>query len=322
MITQSFAGSFKYKGKLVEGGFIDARSAARALNGIDSALRYFISQDNAELGSIDFPLPVQTRKGSWEAHIPNDLFGWIKAAATIVGTAYFTTVASKLAENGFKDETVASLTKKAMSRLVDLINIGKHVGHLSLEKIKGLRWDKEEMVGIPNEDGRILYVPVSSWQKLMGCPPNLISGIVAVVDEQRTLTVGVKSGRTNIEATITKKERRIFVPEEEDEEPIVLPELTNGLKVKLEGVVSRENGRSKTLGFYYDGHVITCMPASGNIVPYKKHLFLRCRMHGIVTRLDEEGNITLKKPKIIFTDLEILSDKEQMILGLEGADDE
>lgn len=317
-----YLGSVKYEGKLVEEGILEARAASQALAGIDSALKYFIGQESPALGSIDFPIPVQTRKGSWEALIPTTIWGWMVTAAGLGASAYITAAAKKLAENDFKDVTLKAIFQKALLGIQAVIEMGKHLGHLEFRKVAGLRWDREEHVGVPNAAGLVLYIRITLWQQLVKVPSNLLSKLAAVIEHERSLVVAVRVGEGTAAVTVNRNERHIFVSEDELDDTFLFPELTHGAPVALDGIVTRENGRAKTLGFLYQDHVLTCMPASGNMLPFKKHLFLRCRIHGEITRLDEQGQPTEKRPKIVFTDLEILSDKEQLDLGLTGPEDD
>jgi len=306
---------------MVAGGILDARSAANALHGIDSSLHYFIALENAELGALDIPLPVKIQEGSWEALIPDDILGWIKAIggiAGIVGTTYLSAAAAQLAQNDFKDVTTKQILQKALKSIQNLISIGTHLGNLKFRNITGPTWDKEGMIGIRNAKGEILYIPIHEFRKIESCPENILSKMASVVEEERTLVVGIRVGGLVNEVALTRKDRHIFYTDENDTEEPLFPDLTHGKRVALKGTVTRENGRANTLGFLYENHVLTCIPANGQIIPYKKHLFLHCLIKGTISRLDEKGRPIATRPKVIFDDLEILSDKEQ--LEFEGID--
>ena len=117
-------GFLKYQGKLVSDGIIEAKVAARALNGFDGALRFFINQEEPKLADIELPIPVQMRKGSWEIHIPSSVEQWILSGAGIAVTAYFTKAASKLAEKDFKDVGLKDVFKKALKGIQWLVRSG------------------------------------------------------------------------------------------------------------------------------------------------------------------------------------------------------
>lgn len=314
-------GGLKLEGKLVENGVIDARAAADALAGFHEAFQHFMAEENKAFIDIEVPLPVEIRKGSWEAYIPTNILSWLVTAAGLGATTYITAAAKKLADNGFKDETLTTLAQKALSLIQELIKAGKHLGHLNLSKVKNVRWEGSNIL-IPNSSGEFLSIPADDWNKLARAPANILSKAAQVIEEERSLAIEIRIGGISTAVKITKKEKSIFTHKEEDETDIQFPELTHGLKVAIEGFVTRENGRTKTLGFLYDNHIITCIPASGEILPYKRHLFMTCRMHGVISRSDETGQPNARKPKIIFTDLEVLSDKEQLDLPIEFVDDD
>ena len=79
---------------------------------------------------------------------------------------------------------------------------------------------------------------------------------------------------------------------------------------------------TNTIGFWYKEHVLTCIPKSGSIVRFKKHLFLQCQIIGEITRLDKNGKPTEFRPKIFIEDLTILSDKEQPGLSFGEEEDD
>jgi hypothetical protein len=64
------------------------------------------------------------------------------------------------------------------------------------------------------------------------------------------------------------------------------------------------------MGFKYQDHIITAYPESGSIVPYKPILFLKCRLYGTVSRLDEKGRIAARRPKLHFSHLEPIEEKK------------
>ena len=113
------------------------------------------------------------------------------------------------------------------------------------------------------------------------------------------------------EEIVTTKFKRIFTQEDDEEEDTLFPELKHGQPVQLEGEVTRGNERANTIGFGYQGHIITCLPKEGSIVRFKASLFLKCRIHGVISRSDEKSGLEAKRPKIIFTNIELLEDEEK-----------
>lgn len=314
-------GSIKYTGNLVAEGFIDALAGARALNGLNDAFSYFLAQEDPTVAAIGLPLPVHIRKGSWEALIPTSILGWMGTAIGAGITSYITVAAKKLAENGYKDETLTTLAKKAITHIQTFIRLGKHLGHIEFRKVTNIRWENGDIL-IPNEKGDILRVPQEDWNKLARAPANLISDLAQVIEEERSLIVTLEVGKVSVEVAVSSKEKSIFTKNEEDTDTTLFPHLVHGAHVELSGLVTRENGRSKTLGFLYEGHILTCLPASGNMLPYKKHLYLNCTMSGTVSRIDETGQPNAKRPKIIFDELAILNNQEQLDLLINIDDDE
>jgi hypothetical protein len=314
-------GFLRYEGKLVEGGLLEAKSAARALNGFDSSLRYFISVQRPALAEIDLPIPVKIEEGSWEAHIPTTILGWISSAAAIGGAAYLAKAAQKLAENDFKEVGLKDIIKGAIKSVQWLVRTGLHLGHLEVKRItEGLKWD-QEFVGIPNAKGELLQVPISEIKKLAACPTHLLADIASVIELERSLVIGVNENGKIETVRIDEKKRHIFYTPSDDSE-VLFPELIHGMNVELDGLVTRGNGRANTIGFLYQKHVLTCEPEQGNIIRFKKHLFLECKIIGMVSRDDAKGHPKESRPRIIFRDLIIISDQEQSELPLGSDDDE
>jgi len=319
MESPDCVGFLRYEGKIVEDGILDARSAAKALLGFDSSMRYFINQERPDIAAIDFPIPVKVQQGSWEALIPQTVEGWILTAAGIAGTQYLTKAAGKLAENDFKDIGLKNLFRKALKGLQWLVRVGKHLGHLDIRSVTGLRWDQPDQCGIPNAAGNVLYLPQDVMKQLVNCPPKLLGNLASVVEVERALILGVEENGKLETVQVTRQERYIFF-EETDASEVLFPELAHGMIVNLGGLVTRGNEMSNTIGFQYNGHILTCTPRIGNIVRFKKHLFLACEIHGEITRADNGGNPTETRPKIIFEDLTITSDTEQPPLPFTGND--
>jgi len=69
--NSDFLAYIKYQGTSIERGYMDARKSAETLNGLDEVVRFFVYQEEPELQTIDFELPVRVQKGSWEALIPH-----------------------------------------------------------------------------------------------------------------------------------------------------------------------------------------------------------------------------------------------------------
>lgn len=317
-MTQKIIGGIKYEGRLVADGTLDLQSCSQALAGFDEAIRYFLAVENPTLAAMHLPIPARIRKGSWEAYIPTTIVQWLTMAAGLGASTYIATAAKKLAENDFKDASVRIALKKAIEGIQLLVRLGQHLGHLEFRNITGIRWSEDsEVARIPNREGKYLEIPRDQLKRLAAAPVGLLSRLAAVVETERSLSIRVAKGSRLIEVKITHADRYVFLDDDEDSDEELFPELKHNMAVELDGIVTRENGRTKTLGFLYKQHVLTCMPASNNLLPYKRHLFLFCKMKGVVTRIGVGKQPTEKRPKIVFTGLEILSTKEQLDLGLD-----
>lgn len=319
MNTSDCIASFKFEGKLVEGGVLDAKAASRALAGIDSSIKFFVAQEIPELVAVDIPIPVKVQDGSWEALIPTDLLAWIKTVGGIAATTYLATAAKKLAEHDFKDKGIKDVLRGAIDCIQWLIKIGKHVRHLALRNLKSAKLDMEGFIGLLNEAKEVLYVPLAIFRRIQNCPKQILSDLASVVEVERSLRISILNSPTAVSVEISRTERFIFFDESDDTE-ILFPNLVHGQQVELDGVVTRGNEMANTIGFFYDGHVLTCSPRTGNIVRFKTHLFLTCKIFGVISREDRKGDITENRPKIIFEDLQVIADKSQMLLGFDDSE--
>lgn len=293
-------GYLKYRGESVEEGFLDARKTAGALLGFDEAIRHFVSQELPELDSINYEIPVRIRKGSWEAIIPQTIGDWIVTGSGLAATAYLTTAAKELAKNDIKDVTLKKVFIKAFKAIQWFITIGKHLRTLKQKRFEKVKFsENNRLIGIPNEKGEYLYVPKEYLDLYESCNSKLLEEVAKVIEIDRILVIGVIEDKVPDEVEITTKEKYIFY--EEDTEEVLFPELVHGQKVDLEGDITRGNENTNSLGFRYDGHILTIIPDRGSIVRYKHTLFLKCVVSGRISRLDKFGNITKRKPEIIFS---------------------
>ncbi len=312
MNEEKYLGYIKYDGELVEDGLMDARKQAQALIGYDSALRYFIGKQAPELRHLDFEIPVRIKKGSWEALIPETVAGWVQAGLGIVATAYFTKAAQKMAEKDFEDFCITDIFKKAVEAIKWFARIGKHMGDLSIRQFENSKFSQDnQLIGICNAKGEYLYVPKSVFDLYISSNPKLLEKIAENITEGRGLKIGTFQGFEVDEETIDITNKAIFCKEDgEETDDVILPELVHGDIVVLDGEVTRENKTSNSIGFKYQGHIITSYPESGSIVPYKPILFLKCRLYGTVSRLDEKGRIAARRPKLHFSHLEPIEEEK------------
>lgn len=308
MDDEKYLGYIKYDGKLVKNGLMDGRKQAQALIGLDEALRYFIIKQVPELRKLDFEIPVRVKKGSWEALIPDTAAGWVQAGAGVVITAYLTKAGQKMAERDCADFGITDVFKKSIEAIKWFAKIGKHIGNLSIRQFENSKFsDGNKLIGLCNEEGEYLYVPKYIFDMYIGSNPKLLEKIAQNIDSGRGLIIGSFDDNEKDEVIIGYDHKAIFCKEDsEDEDDVLFPELVHGDTVVLEGESTRENKTSNSMGFKYQGHILTTYPESGSIVPYKGILFLRCRLYGTVSRLDEKGRIAANRPKLYFSRIEPL----------------
>lgn len=316
MSQTNYLGYLKYEGRLVADGLMDARKQAKALLALDSALRHFVIQQVPDMAGVEFEIPVRVRQGSWEALIPESAAGWLQAGAGIVATAYFTTAANKMAEKDFKNVGFTDVFRKSLEAIKWFAKIGNHVGDLTIRSFANVRFtDDNALVALPNASGEYMYVPVNMLEFYTSSNPKLLESLVENVEDGRELVIGTFTKSGSDEVTIGTNEKGIYCPDSTPEADILLPELIDGQNVVLEGEVTHENKTSNSMGFLYRGNVVTAYPVSGSIVPYKPLLFLKCRLYGTVSRRDNKGGSSAKRPKLFFSRIEPLEQETGDLFG-------
>jgi len=302
MEDSQYIGYLKYSGQSVEGGYLDARKTAEALIGFDESLRFFVEDDFPELKGRSFEIPVRIQTGSWEALIPTTIGQWIAVALGIVATSYLTGAASKLGENDFKDKHLVDVFRGALKMLQWCIRINIHLKGVSVKAIKNIRWENNnEIVSVPDSNGEYIKVPRKILQKYMEIPPKFLSKMARLIQAEREMKIGVIENGKREEVKVTISEKYYFTDEEGDLTEAVFPELIHGQNVELEGEITRGNEKTNSIGFEYQGHILTCYPEKGSIVLFKHALFRKCKISGAINRMSEAGLPDSKKPRIIFT---------------------
>jgi hypothetical protein len=316
-------GLVRYVGTAVDAGYLDARRSAQALLGLDEALRFFVGAQRQALAKADYEIPVQVRQGSIVIVIP-DIAAVIGLALAPAIGMYATTAAKKMAERDFDGIGLRDLLRRSIQAIQWAIRIGKHVGSLARRVFdSGVQWRSgNREVGIPNASGQLLWVPVEFLDMFERMPPSLLAKITSVVADQRRLEVVTFNDGDEESVEVDILEKAIFCPEELQ---ILFPELEHGAPFDCEGLVTRGNENANSLGFQYEGHILTCYPEEGNISRFKPALFLRSRIHGLISRADKFGNPTELRPRIVFTSVEPLEDEthaqaRQQALFLDEAD--
>lgn len=132
---EDYLAYFKYKGELVQDGYLDTRKAAPALQGIDEVMRYFLIQMNGSLLEINFEVPIGLRMGLWEAIIPNQFNDRLMKAIHIQSGSYGIKLVNQLAENVYKDVKAKNIVKEAIKSIKWVLKIAQARGIFGRQKI-------------------------------------------------------------------------------------------------------------------------------------------------------------------------------------------
>lgn len=309
--NEKYLAHFKFEGELVKDGYLDARKSAEALIGIDEIFRYFLYKKSPELNSLEFDLPVRTRKGSWETLIPENIGEWIQLALTSGGALYSGSALKKMAQNDIGDNGFNDLFKSIIKGIKWIVQIGKHLKTLKKRKFEKVEFKESQgvqFIGIYNDEGKILYVPKVYLELFSEIPETIFNRLSKLVENERKLKIGF-SPNEKIDADDTKKEVSISINDkgifyqEKDEEDILFPELAHNQYVELAGHITRGNENSNTIGFAYNNHILTCYPISGKIVEDRTSFFGDCTIRGYVNRMDKNGVYIEKRPRIAYMDI-------------------
>jgi hypothetical protein len=294
----------KYQGELVKDGYLDARKAGEALLGIDESLRYFLYQESPRFQNIEIEIPVKVRKGSWDAVFLDNFDAiLIKTAIAWGAGKYFGSALSEMAKKDFKDLGFKDVFKRAFRGMTWVFKIANHLetlGHKKIEKVKFA--DDNKSINLENTNGKILLVPIEYLELYSQCPSNLFHKLAKIVDIERELIVGYNENNVFTFQKVTNANKQIFILEEDED--VLFPELGHNDYVELEGHVTRGNENSNTIGFLYEGHILTCYPDVGNIKDYKSALFTNNLLKGYIDRLDKKtGDFIEKRPRIRFIEI-------------------
>ena len=220
MDDEKYIGYIKFDGELVNNGLMDGRKQAKALIGLDEALRYFISKQAPELSKLDYEIPIRIKKGSWEALIPETAASWTQAGLGVVVTAYFAKAAQKMAEKDFADFGIIDIFKKSIEAIKWFAKIGNHIGDLTIRNFENSKFSDDNMlIGLCNENGEYLYVPKYIFDMYITSNPKLLEKIAENITKDRNLKIGTIVDGDIDEVTIDETKKSIFCKEElEDEE--------------------------------------------------------------------------------------------------------
>ncbi len=316
-MKKQYLGYIKYEGKGVERGVFDARKSAQALLGFDQAVRYFAAKEEPYLLDKDYELPVEIKKDSWDIFLP--MLQKLMTPEGVTGIAvatYATKSVAKAATDGLFEtglsKDIQKIFQGAMVSMQWVVKIAKHVGSFKRDIVinHNLEEDKVEIVNANNET---LVTPRKYFERYKACPENILDKLAENVINKRVLKIGAFNQEEIEEVVIDESSKAIFYSGEIDkevEDDTLCPELQDGEYVEIDGTITKVNERANTLGFQYQGYILSIEPASGNVTEYKgqilsderEHIFRQARIYGRVSRVGKKGEF-LKKPKIIFTSL-------------------
>lgn len=292
----------RYFGEKTKNGIIDLTSASYALAGLSEILRFFNSKQNDIFTDLDYEIPIKVQEGSWEtAILDNPITSTILLGGSIFAASYLKKAGEKIAENDFKDVSLRKIIERSMSALIEFIKIKKQ--GFSLEQIKNSKdFVRNGIIYtsllLPNGATLEVEHDFLEWYKKM--PPSMMQKLVYIIEEERRLEVAVEIDGILKKETITENEKEIFITNtKKEEEELILPHLIHGKRYQLEGVLTRGNQSSNSLGFQYSGHTLNCYPETGDVVKFKDSLFKKCIIDCHVNRNMKTSLKMDRKPTLI-----------------------
>lgn len=300
----------KYYWDSVHEWAFDMRKSAEALLWFDEILRYFISKEEPLLSNVNFDIPVNIKKGSWEI----SLFEWIM---WVWATAYLTTLVATAWKDGFLETWPAKDIKKiflcALNSIKWVITIRNHRKDKN-RKIEHLKFkNNNEEIWIPNESWEYLYVPRKYYDLYTQFPEKIFFKNTKLIEKDRILEIwSIEQDWKITDIKITENEKYYFFDEESDNIDIILPELIHWNHVTLEWEITRTTESTNTIWLKYNGHVLVCKPIDKSLAYFKNkivsinetHFFSKVKVTWIVDRINTEWEYKEKKPMILFSDIQ------------------
>lgn len=290
-------GYLKYEGSSVQDGIMSAGDIVSSLDGFNQAIQFYLKKTNSRYENIKLDIPVKIQQGCVEYLIPILTWGVV---------TYATAAVAQIAQNDFKNVTSKDVLLFPIKCISYVIKIAKHLGRV--EKNPKIHFSvQDSFVTIYNDAGNQILVPKEIFELYVATPAHLLSKMANIVNFERSLEIGYIDEKYHIyKETISQGEKYIFASVDDEEE--ILPELVHGTNVEIEGEITKGNSSTNKLGIKYKEKILTCIPLQDDIKRYKECIFRKCKIYGIVDRTDEFGNITEKKPKIIFRKIVSVSD--------------
>ncbi|HYG07691.1 MAG TPA: hypothetical protein VD865_14965 [Stenotrophomonas sp.] len=276
-------GFLSYEWDKAPAGVIDAYAGGTSLIGLDEAIRYFNRKQAKGLPSTSYEIPVYTGEGSWLALV----LGVLGIPATAFATAYAKKAGEKMAERDFSDIGLKDVARKSMDALVRLIEMMKRRGkRIDWNSIK-ISWSPDANYAyIEDAEGHQIEVPSEYIKWYKEFPVSTLKKLAAPIAANRTMTVASRQPDGSILAVrIEAGESHLLHGEDEDsEDEFLFPELEHGVTLELEGLITRGNQATNSIGFQFKGHILNCVPDTGNVRKYKPAMFLHCKVVATVNR--------------------------------------
>jgi hypothetical protein len=247
------------------------------------------------------------------------VIGAAVAGSGVFAIGYLKKAGEKLAEQDFKDVGLKDILKKSMSAMQLLVRLVKHTRKpRAWEQARFVTEGPTPQVGISNDRGDVLLVPVEYLRWYQALPPRLLVRMTSVVRADRVLFIGARPEGPLQEVEVREDDKPLFDDTADDEEPedVLFPELTHGAPARLEGRLIRGNQASNSVGLEYRGHVLNCIPEHGSIRRFKPALFLKCLVEGHVTRHAKNRFVADRRPTIIIREVKPLEvDGQGLLFG-------
>jgi len=205
-----------------------------------------------------------------------------------------------------------------MNAFVDYIKFKKlEISNEEIEKGKKLARNGivYTLITLPNGTQIEIDNEFLEWYKKM--PPAIVQKIVHPIEKERLLEVAILDDGKIKKETISEKDKNLFMPIINDAEvDILLPHLEHNHRYRLEGVLTRGNQSSNSLGFKYSGHILNCYPESGEVARFKDSLFKKCIIDCYVNRNMKTSLKMDKRPTLILISSSPIDENFQNNLNL------
>lgn len=311
-IEAEAVGFVSYEWHGAPSGVIDAQAGGNALLGIDEAVRFFNRKQTKGFLSTSYEIPVKTGEGSWIAWV----LGLIAIPTTAFVTGYAKKAGERMAERDFSEIGFIDIAKKSIDALEHLFELIKHTQKTSGWNTDNAIWkENATIIGITNEANEVLYIPVEYLKWYWELPQSTLRKLTAPISKGRHMTIGASLGEGRYRTVqVNHDELELFIKEEADESEFLFSNLIHGEDVALEGLVTRGNQETNSMGFQYHGHILNCVPATGSVRRFKPAMFLHCRVEATVNRHVASLARVDHRPTLIVNQVIILETDSQQSL--------